>query len=115
MYMSTGDVTMENVTDIAKGVGIRPAPDNLVYGMNFLLQYCWMILVIIGLPGNFLTFLISMKEENRKLSISVFMAALAGADGCVLANVAVTYTLWFWTHAEYLNNLSMKEYQLALQ
>ncbi len=49
------------------------------------------ILLILGLPGNILTFLVMMKARNRQLSYCWYLAALVASDTAML-----TFNLIFW-------------------
>ncbi|XP_064627862.1 G-protein coupled receptor 183-like [Lineus longissimus] len=44
------------------------------------LNYLYYVATVIGLPGNIMSFLITMRSDNRRISTSVYMAALAVVD-----------------------------------
>jgi hypothetical protein len=51
-------------------------------------RYLWTTFFCLGLPGNTLSFIISLKKENRRVSTCNFMTALAAADSLMVIVVA---------------------------
>lgn len=69
------------------------AADYLIYKIGFGLHiYFLPILVLVGLVGNTLSFIIMVKPTNRRLSCCVYMAVLAVSD-----NVALFIMGYYWT------------------
>ncbi|XP_064637380.1 cysteinyl leukotriene receptor 1-like [Lineus longissimus] len=72
-------------------------------GMFFTLtRYVWVIIPGVGLPGNFLSILVALQKDNRKVSTCVYMVALACADSLSIGeNIGGTFVIFF-TKAEEL-------------
>jgi hypothetical protein len=69
---------------------------NLRVLMSFFTKYLWMVTVALGVPGNILTICISLTKENRKISTSIYIAAVAMADTMVLAEEFWGFCIIYW-------------------
>jgi hypothetical protein len=70
--------------------------------------YSWTVPILVGIPGNILAVIVATQRYNRKLSTSVFIAAIGVVDSLFLSerlfalltvdyliqNDILEYTLW---------------------
>jgi hypothetical protein len=72
----------------AMSVSARPAinPEVLVLRIVYIIatRYSWILIVGVGLFGNFMSIIITLQENNRRISTCNYMTALALADSGVL-------------------------------
>jgi hypothetical protein len=86
-----------NATAMALGKYYDPSLlANLWALMSFFTKYLWMVTVALGVPGNILTICISFTKENRKISTSIYIAAVALADTMVLAEEFWGFCIIYW-------------------
>jgi hypothetical protein len=64
--------------------------------MRFFTKYLWMLTVTLGIPGNILTICVSLSRENRKISTSIYIAAVAAADTLVLTEELWGFSIMYW-------------------
>jgi uncharacterized protein YybS (DUF2232 family) len=60
------------------------------------------LVILFGLPGNAMVFLVATKPSNRHLSTCTYMAGLALADSFVLVHFVYAALLFFWELGSYL-------------
>jgi hypothetical protein len=65
--------------------------------LHIVTKYLWMVVVIVGIPGNLVSLAISLQKDNRGISTCTYMAALACADTQKLVVTAWAYSVLFWT------------------
>jgi hypothetical protein len=65
--------------------------------LDIVTRYLWMLVVILGIPGNLLSMAISLQKDNRRISTCRYMAALACADTQKGIVTAWAYSIMFWT------------------
>jgi hypothetical protein len=58
-------------------------------------KYLWYIPTYIGLSGNAMSIMVALQRNNRKLSTSVYIVALASADSLTLAENNWAYNVIF--------------------
>ncbi|XP_064636595.1 cysteinyl leukotriene receptor 1-like [Lineus longissimus] len=58
----------------------EPDFNTLLFAMDFFTKYFWMLTNTLGIPGNAISFFISLMKENRQFSTCIYMAALAIVD-----------------------------------
>ena len=82
----------ENVTQTPKGPTLSElASKYLIYKVGYYIQtVCVPIFVCIGLVGNFLSFIVMIQPQNRRISCCIYMATVAVCDSGVLIDV-MTY------------------------
>ena len=68
----------------------------------FVTKYNWVLGAIFGIPGNSIALCITCKKQNRRVSYSNYMSALAAADLMVLISNAVCNWLLFWGLGDHL-------------
>jgi hypothetical protein len=56
----------------------------LVAGADFLLKWWPIVPVLFGVFGNIMSFCVTSKKDNRRISTCVYMSGLAVVDTCVL-------------------------------
>ena len=92
---STEATTNESFTTDRSYTGddvVAAAREKLLFKVAIGIQtYYVPLLVTVGMTGNILSFLVMIRQENRKLSCCVYMAVLAVAD-----NVALLIKLYDW-------------------
>ncbi len=59
-------------------------------------KYWTPLIILIGLPGNFLAFLVLRKKENRRISTCVYMSALCISDTSLPCILAFVYYVYAW-------------------
>jgi uncharacterized protein YybS (DUF2232 family) len=62
------------------------------------------LVILFGLPGNTMAFLVATKPSNRHLSTCTYMAGLALADSFVLVHLIYVAAMFFWGVGSYLPN-----------
>jgi hypothetical protein len=56
-------------------------------------MYTWIVPVVIGVPGNLFSLLVTSSKENRHLSTCYYMSMLAVADTVFLVTETVVYVV----------------------
>jgi hypothetical protein len=64
---------------------------------NFVTKYFWLPTIALGIPGNILCILVSLREGNRKISTCIYIAALAAVDTISLSDTVISFIPQFWT------------------
>jgi hypothetical protein len=54
------------------------------YAIAFISKWVRIFSIALGIPGNIVAFMVTIRKDNRHLSACVFMAALAVVDNIVL-------------------------------
>jgi hypothetical protein len=92
-------MAITTVTPLPNGTALPPPTEEWTRfeGMFFTLtRYVWVIIPLVGLPGNFLSILVALQKENRKVSTCVYMVALGCADSLSLGeNLGGSYVIFF--------------------
>jgi hypothetical protein len=68
-------------------------PWNVIF--HALSKYVWCVPVILGVPGNLISFLVANRPHNRRLSPCIFIMAMAVVDTAVLLEVTWFYALFY--------------------
>ena len=63
---------------------------------EILTKYIWMITVVVGIPGNMLSIVVTTREQNRRLSPCVYMTAMAVVDTLQLVGMVCWVPLIWW-------------------
>jgi hypothetical protein len=87
---------MMNTTIMLTESGEAPVPAwvELVEFVTELLYKWWMVVGVgLGVPGNMMSLMITMKKDNRQISTCIYMAALAIVDTGVLIVSEILYKL----------------------
>jgi hypothetical protein len=64
-------------------------PKWIVQVTDYVIKWGFLLTFGLGLPGNMMSLLITLKRDNRKISTCIYMAALALVDSVVIVNVAL--------------------------
>ncbi|XP_064630682.1 growth hormone secretagogue receptor type 1-like [Lineus longissimus] len=78
-----------------------------MYKVFDIIHYTVYIAILLGIPGNILTILVSSMTHNRKHTASVYMIGLAIPDGLFLVQECIALPLWrerlatFWPSKEW--------------
>ena len=67
--------------------GAGPRYHHLELALLALTKYVPFFTCAVGIPGNFISFLVTMKKDNRRISTCIYMAAIAVMDTMVLFGV----------------------------
>jgi hypothetical protein len=100
---------MSNATDAFTELGVTETTEEtftiwalkLIYML--LTKYTWCIPLIIGVPGNMISIMITCKKSNRHISSCTYMTALAVADTMVLICLSWAQVLLHWGFAKTLS------------
>ena len=92
--------TLLDNSSTAVSTGGRPVSSNVIdiasrsvaFQAGIAIHKFWLpTVVLLGIPGNLLSFLVMLKQHNRRISCCVYMAVLALCDNLMLA---VGATFW---------------------
>ena len=84
--MLTNSTRAPNFFTVSHG-GTTPRDDHvaLLEHVTVMLYKWWTVVSVgLGVPGNLMSLMITMKKDNRKISTCIYMAGLAVVDSCVL-------------------------------
>ena len=70
--------TTDNHTATSSDLDDASTAIRLAY--HILTHYLWIVPVVIGVPGNVITMIVATRKNNRNLSPSTYMSAMALAD-----------------------------------
>ena len=88
---SVSYIPLDNLTTDIPNTTV-PYIDNEYYKIGMVIEsVIFPLLLIIGIPGNIITFVVMMKARNRQLSYCWYLAALVASDTTML-----TFNLVFW-------------------
>jgi hypothetical protein len=99
MAMAETFMPFNSTTNVSTGIGLYSqsvAPlDNRSYawmqfGTEILTKWFQIFTMIIGIPGNIMSLLVTLKKGNRQIGTCIYMAALAIVDSFVLI-IVMTY------------------------
>ena len=92
---SSSQTFSSSVTE-ALPIGTR-AQKFLLFKIGQIFNKYWSpVIIIIGLPGNFLAFLVMLKKDNRRISTCVYMSALCISDSSLLFIHAYAFGVYVW-------------------